>query len=87
MEHKTASESRSGEVYSIQPYVIKFVRDLRQVGGFPPSYFKPVTIYPDNIEKHKIFYTRINWYNPLINCSFGEMKIITRWEERVRLLA
>ena len=23
-----------GEVYSIQNYVIKFVRDLRQVGGF-----------------------------------------------------
>ena len=23
-----------GEVYSIQPYVIKFVSDLRQVGGF-----------------------------------------------------
>jgi hypothetical protein len=27
--------SRSGEVYSIQHYVIKFVSDLRQVGGFP----------------------------------------------------
>jgi hypothetical protein len=27
-------ESRSGEVYSIQYYIIKFVRDLRQVGGF-----------------------------------------------------
>jgi hypothetical protein len=27
-------ESRSGEVYSIQRYVIKFVSDLRQVGGF-----------------------------------------------------
>ena len=25
---------RSGEVYSIQRYVIKFVRDLRQVGVF-----------------------------------------------------
>jgi hypothetical protein len=25
---------RSGEVYSIQNYVIKFVSDLRQVGGF-----------------------------------------------------
>jgi hypothetical protein len=24
-----------GEVYSIQHYVIKFVSDLRQVGGFP----------------------------------------------------
>ena len=27
-------ESCSGEVYSIQYYVIKFVRDLRQVHGF-----------------------------------------------------
>jgi hypothetical protein len=27
-------ESRSGEVYSIQLYVIKFGSDLRQVGGF-----------------------------------------------------
>jgi hypothetical protein len=27
-------ESQSGEVYSIQHYVIKFAGDLRQVGGF-----------------------------------------------------
>ena len=27
-------ESHSGEVYSIQHYVIKFVSDLRRVGGF-----------------------------------------------------
>jgi hypothetical protein len=27
-------ESSSDEVYSIQNYVIKFVSDLRQVGGF-----------------------------------------------------
>ena len=27
-------ESRSGEVYPIQNYVIKFVSDLPQVGGF-----------------------------------------------------
>jgi len=27
-------ESRSGEVYSIQHYVIKFVSDLQQVNGF-----------------------------------------------------
>ena len=27
-------ESRSGKVYSIQHYVIKFVSDLWQVGGF-----------------------------------------------------
>ena len=37
-------ESRSGKVYSIQHYVIKFVTDLRQIGrfhrvlwGFPPN--------------------------------------------------
>jgi hypothetical protein len=33
-------ESRSGKVYSIQHYVIKFVSDLRQIGDFlrfPPS--------------------------------------------------
>ncbi len=27
-------ESRSGEVYSIQHYAIKFISDLRQAGGF-----------------------------------------------------
>jgi hypothetical protein len=30
-------ESRSGEVYSMIHYVIKFVSDLRQVDGFPRS--------------------------------------------------
>jgi len=34
-------EPRSGEVYSIQHYVIKFVSDLRQVGWF--SHGTPVT--------------------------------------------
>ena len=34
-------EPRSGEVYSIQHYVIKFVSDLRQVGWFSPG--TPVT--------------------------------------------
>jgi hypothetical protein len=40
-----------GEVYSIQHYVIKFVSDLRQVGGFlrvlrfpPPIKHKPLYI-------------------------------------------
>ena len=36
-----------GEVYSIQHYVIKFVRDLRQVGGFlrfPPPIKLTATI-------------------------------------------
>ena len=42
------TESRSSEVYSIQHYVIKFVNDLRQVGGFPrvlrfPPPIKPTT--------------------------------------------
>jgi hypothetical protein len=27
-------EEQSGEVYSLQHYVIKFVRNLRKVGGF-----------------------------------------------------
>jgi hypothetical protein len=30
----TSSNSDHGEVYSIQHYVIKFVTDLRQIGGF-----------------------------------------------------
>jgi hypothetical protein len=29
-----SSNPTHGEMYSIQPYVIKFVSDLRQVGGF-----------------------------------------------------
>ena len=37
-------ESRSGDVYSIQHYVIKFVSGLRQVGGFlrVPRFHSPV---------------------------------------------
>ena len=31
-----SSNSAHGTVYSIQQYVIKFVSDLRQVGGFLP---------------------------------------------------
>jgi hypothetical protein len=44
-----------GEVYSIQLYVIKFVSDLRQVGGFlrvfgfPPPSKLTATIYNWNI--------------------------------------
>ena len=33
-----------GEVYSIQHYVIKFVSDLRQVGGFPLLLWFPTPI-------------------------------------------
>jgi hypothetical protein len=56
---KTASalEPRSGEVYSIQHYVIKFVSDLRQIGGFNPS--TPVSsTYMYNTDRHDI--TEIN---------------------------
>jgi hypothetical protein len=38
-----------GEVYSIQHYVIQFVSDLRQVGGFTPG-----TNKIDNHDKNKI---------------------------------
>ena len=44
-------ESHSGDVYSIQHYVIKFVSDLQQVGGllwalwFPPPIKLTATIY------------------------------------------
>ena len=43
-------ESRSAELYLIQQYVIKFVSDMRQVGGFllqlwfPPSIELTATI-------------------------------------------
>jgi hypothetical protein len=37
-----------GEVYSIQLYVIKFVSDLRQVGGFirNSGFFPPIKLIP-----------------------------------------
>ena len=37
-------ESHSGEVYSIQHYVIKFVSDLRTVGGFLRVHLLPPPI-------------------------------------------
>ena len=37
-----SSNTVRGEVYSIQLYVIKFVSDLRQVGGLPFSLGTPV---------------------------------------------
>ena len=37
-------ESRSGEVYSIQHYVIKFVSDLRQVSGLLQVLWFPLPI-------------------------------------------
>jgi hypothetical protein len=32
-----------GEMFSIQHYVIKFISDLRQVGGTPVSFTKQIT--------------------------------------------
>ena len=55
-------DSRSGEVYLIQHYVIKFVSDLRQVGGFlqvlrlPPPMKLTTTIYNWNIVESGIKY-------------------------------
>ena len=39
-----SSNSVHGEVYSIQHYVIKFVSDLRQVGGFLQVLWFPLPI-------------------------------------------
>jgi len=50
--HKRSFESRSGEVYSIQHYVIKFVSDLRQVGDFL-RVLTPVSS-TNKIERHDI---------------------------------
>jgi hypothetical protein len=36
MTYIVSSNPPNGEVYSIQHYVMKFVSDLRQVGGFLP---------------------------------------------------
>ena len=42
--HHQRSNLNLGEVYSIQHYVIKFVCDLRQVGGFPRALWFPPPI-------------------------------------------
>ena len=42
-----SSNLAHGEVYSIQHYVIKFVSDLRQVGGFLPVVRFPSPIKTD----------------------------------------
>jgi hypothetical protein len=42
----------SGKAYSIQHYVIKFVSDLRQVGGFQRALRFPPPRYNWNIVKH-----------------------------------
>ena len=46
-----SSNSVHGEVYSIQHYVIKFVSDLRQFGGFSPG--TPVSS-TDKTDRHYI---------------------------------
>jgi hypothetical protein len=43
----TSSNFAHGEVYSMQHYVIKFVSDLRQVGGFSPGTLVSSTIKTD----------------------------------------
>ena len=48
IKYRCEFEPRSGEVYSIQHYVIKFVSDLRQVGGFPLSTPASPTIKNDH---------------------------------------
>ena len=46
-----SSNTAHGEVYSIQLYVIKFVNDLRQVGGF----FQDTPVYfTSKIDRHDI---------------------------------
>ena len=46
-----SSNPDHGEVYSIQQYVIKFVSDLRHIGGFlrfPP----PIKLFRDILKQH-----------------------------------
>ena len=47
-------ESRSGEVYSIQHYVIKFVNNLGHVGGFSPGTAVSSTNITDIYDKTEI---------------------------------
>jgi hypothetical protein len=56
-------EPRSGEVYSIQHYVIKFVSYLRQVGSFLWALRSPPPI--------KVALTTINQTNQTINDEYG----------------
>jgi hypothetical protein len=57
------SEKNSGEVYSIQHYVINFVSDLRQVGGF-----LLVLLLPSNIQNE--------WEIPSFVNQIHQQKII-----------
>jgi hypothetical protein len=48
------NRSRSGKVYSIQHYVIKFDSDLRQVGGFLRIFQFPTPRYNWNIAENDV---------------------------------
>jgi hypothetical protein len=48
-----------GEVYSIQHYVVKFVSDLRQVGGF---LHVKLTIIPGLIKMSAFDWSMTRWY-------------------------
>jgi hypothetical protein len=70
-------EPRSGEMYSIQYYVIKFVSDLRQVGGF--QWFKIIGIVWISCHLH----FNQKWYNiglvwfMLFNVTFNNILVIS----------
>jgi hypothetical protein len=74
-----SSNPAHGEVYSIQHYVIKFVSDLRQVGGFwlirfPPPIKLTATIYSWNIVESGIKHHKPN--QPKQQISY---ELIHRW--------
>ena len=61
---KKKIELAHGEVYSIQHYVIKFVSDLRKVGGFSPD--TPVSS-TNKTDRHDITVKHNNTiHNPLL---------------------
>ena len=68
-------ESHSGEVYSIQHYVIKFVSDLLQVGGFlwmlrfpPPIKLIALNTITPTLNKilHKMFNIYVDCFRSMI---------------------
>jgi hypothetical protein len=64
-------EPRSGEVYSIQHYVIKFVSYLRQVGSFIWALRFPPPI--------KVALSTINQTNQTINDEYGVFRVCFRY--------
>jgi hypothetical protein len=81
-----SSNPAHGEVYSIQHYVIKFVSDLQQVGGFlwvlrfPPRY--NWNIVESGIKLHKtkpikLIYLKYQWlFNKVVDWSFIDEHLI-----------